>query len=272
MGRIIKLIIYYFAYQCAVMILGLVGYILIEYAKTGNISFDKGTPITLALIIGLIATLLMGWHLIHFNYIKIDRKSLSPISGKVACIYILMGISAIAWMNWLNDFIHLPDWNENLFLQMKDNIFGIITACIAAPIFEELFFRGAIEGHLLRRWKNPTYAILVSALIFGVIHGNPAQSVFAFFFGLILGDLYYRTGSLMPGMILHFINNTLSFILMRMYPDNNSLTEIIGEHSAQIMAIIGIGLFCLLMNRFRKEVKPVSWYEPEAEVTKEIKE
>mgnify|MGYP000048990409 FL=1 len=47
---------------------------------------------------------------------------------------------------------------------MKNNVFGILSVCIIAPIFEEIFFRGAIEGYLLRKWENTRWAILVSAL------------------------------------------------------------------------------------------------------------
>ena len=48
-----------------------------------------------------------------------------------------------------------------------------------APLVEELLFRGAIEGHFLQTGKRPGMAILLSALIFGLIHVNPAQVPFA---------------------------------------------------------------------------------------------
>lgn len=107
-----------------------------------------------------------------------------------------------------------PQYSRKRLCTNENNVFGILSVCIIAPIFEEIFFRGAIEGYLLRKWENPRWAILVSALIFGLIHMNPAQILFAFLFGIILGELYYRTGSLLPSIILHFINNTLSLILM----------------------------------------------------------
>lgn len=45
------------------------------------------------------------------------------------------------------------------------NPLGIISVVIMAPIIEELLFRGAIQGHLLRKWKHPAGAIVVSSLI-----------------------------------------------------------------------------------------------------------
>lgn len=51
---------------------------------------------------------------------------------------------------------------------------------------------------------------------FGVVHGNWVQAPFAFVTGLALGWMYYRTGSLLPGILMHFVNNSaavLSFLL-----------------------------------------------------------
>ena len=62
-----------------------------------------------------------------------------------------------------------------------------------APVVEELLFRGAIQGHLLRKWKKPLWAIVVSSLIFGIVHGNWVQAPFAFVVGLALGWIYYHS-------------------------------------------------------------------------------
>lgn len=261
MGRTIKLILYYFGYQLGFVFIAMAGYFVGQFTKNGTINFEQGMPMSLTLGIGLLSTIVMAWHLVHYGYVKLNKESLSPISGKAAFIYIPLGIAAMVWLNWLSDIVQLPNWFENMFLQMKDNVFGIISICIAAPIFEEMLFRGAIEGHLLRKWKNPRWGILVSALIFGVIHGNPAQILFAFLLGLVLGEMYYRTGSLLPGIILHFINNTASTILMNIYPSEDTLTDLMGADESRIMGIVGLGVFCILMYIFRKNVKAPVWKE-----------
>lgn len=261
MGRTIKLILYYFAYQLAAAIPGVVIFHVREYIKTGTLDIHQSMPLSFALIISIVATGLMAWHLIHFNYVKLNKETLSSLPGKATCLYIIMGTAAIVWMNWLSEMVDLPDTTGDLMLRMKDNIFGIISVCVVAPIFEEMFFRGAIEGYLLRKWQNPRWAILVSALVFGLIHGNPAQILFAFLFGLILGELYYRTGSLLPGIILHFINNTLSIILTNIFPQQETLTDIVGNsETVHTIGMLGIGIFCLTITMFRKEVKPIDWH------------
>jgi membrane protease YdiL (CAAX protease family) len=56
---------------------------------------------------------------------------------------------------------------------------------------------------------------MISALIFGLIHGNLWQAIPAFIIGVILGYVYYKTGSLKLTMLMHCVNNTLSVIVSR---------------------------------------------------------
>ena len=90
-----------------------------------------------------------------------------------------------------------------------------------------LFFRGAIERALLRRYK-PWVAIVASGLIFGVIHVNPVQVVYASLAGILLGWLYWRTRSLVPCMVVHVLNNCFSVCLTRSFPEAESLREVVG--------------------------------------------
>lgn len=110
------------------------------------------------------------------------------------------------------DLLHLPNWAENGFQNLvKDPRLALFTMCIVAPIFEEVVFRGLVLRGMLRNY-HPWVAIAQSALIFGLIHMNPAQTVSAFFSGLLLGWLYYRTRSLRLCMTLHALLNLLAFV------------------------------------------------------------
>ena len=90
MGRTIKLILYYFAYQFAVAIPGMFGYTIWKCFETQ--SFDlHNAPTSLAIILSLLGTLLMAWHLIHYKYVKLDKQTLASLPLKPTCLYILMG-------------------------------------------------------------------------------------------------------------------------------------------------------------------------------------
>lgn len=80
--------------------------------------------------------------------------------------------------------------------------------CVAAPIAEELFFRGLVHGSL-RRFGVPV-ATVVSAAFFAVVHVVPAAFPILFVVGVVLALLYERTGSLLPGILVHACLNSLA--------------------------------------------------------------
>ena len=71
---------------------------------------------------------------------------------------------------------------------------------------------------LLQKMK-PGRAIVVSALLFAVIHANPWQAVPAFALGCLFGYVYYKTGSLWLTMLMHFANNALAVVAMQLTPE-----------------------------------------------------
>lgn len=85
---------------------------------------------------------------------------------------------------------------------------GIVTlifTAFVAPVFEEIIYR-----HLLLRSLKPigdTPAIIISALVFGLAHGNFDQFAYAFLSSIIFGLVAVRYDTIIPGMVLHLINN-----------------------------------------------------------------
>ena len=113
----------------------------------------------------------------------------------------------------------LPEMSDKMKAAMEMMLNGpiwivLISVSVFAPFFEEWLCRGIILRGLLQRVK-PTWAIAISAAIFGLIHGNLWQAIPAFIIGLILGYVYYKTGSLKLTMLMHCVNNTLSVIVSR---------------------------------------------------------
>ena len=125
-----------------------------------------------------------------------------------------------------------------------------------APLVEELLFRGAIQGHLLRKGMNPWVALFIASAIFGIVHMNPVQILFAFAIGLIFGWLYYRTGSLVPGIVGHFINNTIACVQMATMSQeeiNTKTIEWVGEGPTYVLFalsfVVMVGMFLYLKKR-----------------------
>ncbi|NNE00272.1 MAG: CPBP family intramembrane metalloprotease [Pirellulaceae bacterium] len=102
----------------------------------------------------------------------------------------------------------------------------ILLMAVVPAICEELAFRGFIFGGLLRR-NGRFRAVLVTAVMFGISHGIVQQSIAATFMGLLLGWIALRTGSVLPGILIHFTNNTLSVSMDRIVKSGWNGSELI---------------------------------------------
>jgi membrane protease YdiL (CAAX protease family) len=88
----------------------------------------------------------------------------------------------------------------------------------ALPGFgEELFFRGYMQTRLAARW-GAARAIVVSGLLFGLLHLDPVQSPLAACLGLYLGLVAVRAGSIWPAIIAHTVNNVVAVLTAALVP------------------------------------------------------
>jgi uncharacterized protein len=83
---------------------------------------------------------------------------------------------------------------------------------LCAPFVEELHFRGLWWGALRRRGLAPWLTLLVTALLFAVVHFEPTRAVFLFAAGLACGFVRLRTGRLGPAIVTHFLVNLLAAV------------------------------------------------------------
>jgi membrane protease YdiL (CAAX protease family) len=97
----------------------------------------------------------------------------------------------------------------------------LIMISVSPALVEEFVFRGVILGSL-RKFGN-FFAIISSSILFGVVHSNAVQIPFAFVVGLILGMILVETNSMLPGILIHFLNNLFS-----------CLDSIISEYNEEI--------------------------------------
>ena len=259
MVRICKLVIYYFLYQFLFTALIALPSTWIQIMNTGGdvSNFTPGeTTITTTGLAMVLSGIAMIWHLIHFKYVKFNLKSFSEVSGKTIGLSIPLIVAGMLFINLCSEFLGLPDLMQDTFRAMSRNVFGIISITIMAPLVEELLFRGAIQGCMLRKGIKPLHAILIASAIFGIVHMNPIQIPFAFAIGLIFGWLYYRTGSVIPGIVGHFINNSIACIQMAVSTKeelNTTTIEWLGEGPTYMLFALSlavmIGMFLYLKKR-----------------------
>lgn len=111
-----------------------------------------------------------------------------------------------------------PDWvastlAESLFLSAEEtaipwlyNLLMVLLLVVAAPVLEEFLFRGFLLHRWGTRW-NPPVAVLLTSLLFGILHGNVIGLTL---FGLVMALLYLRTNSLGVAIAIHALNNAIA--------------------------------------------------------------
>lgn len=175
----------------------------------------------------LAGQVMMGIYLWKAGYISTKKATWSPVSAPyLVCsgLAILTGGFIVSGLMGLLDWI--PDIMEQSFDILQSGWGGILAIAIIGPVLEELLFRGAITKALLQQY-SPTKAILISALLFGVFHINPAQILPAFLIGILFAWTYYKTGSLIPCILMHVLNNSLAVYLSFQYPEAKNMDDLI---------------------------------------------
>lgn len=203
---------------------------------------------SMAICLGLanLVTILAVW--------GIFRRS-APMDGASAALgwkdhlLALVGCCfGVVALDFCAEILDLPDMMEDMFIGLGSDPWGIVSIAIIGPVAEEVLFRWGIMRHYMPggAWR----AILISALAFGIIHMNPAQVPFAAAMGVLLGILYWRSGSIAWPIALHILNNSLACVQILLLGDKVKEFSIIeamggmaiGSMTALVFAAISVSL------------------------------
>jgi len=201
-------------------------------------------------IIAIAIFLLPKWSKVSPNYIRTH-----PWSVLIWCALVAVGGGTP--MSWLQEQMPaLPNLVQNEMGMMINDEWGYFVIALLAPFVEELIFRGAILRALLEKIKNHWWAIVISAILFSLIHANPAQMPFAFVAGLFLGWTYYRTGSIIPGVTYHWVNNSIAFAIGRIYQDPDiPLVAAFGGNEKAVWLAVFFSLCILIPSLFQLNLR-----------------
>ena len=166
------------------------------------------------LLIGLGAIVLTLVFLLKVTRLKTkDLRIMLPAPWSPGfCLPVFLGVANLANLAGalINRLTGSPATSEMLPSGGPELLVQFLALCVMPAIAEELLFRGAFQG--LMRPCGSAAAIFAPALLFGVLHLDLAQGLTAFACGVILGWLAERSGSILPGMLLHLVNNALAFL------------------------------------------------------------
>lgn len=170
---------------------------------------------------------------------------------------VLLAIGMILPLAWVESFIPesmTKDVMGGLLVKALSSVEGYFVICMLAPLAEEVVFRGAIISAIIewgsKKMKKKkdvltsddnvrieSVAIVVSALLFALVHLNPAQIPHALIAGVLLGWVYARTRSILPCFIIHWINNSSAYVMVKLFPSIPMDAPLIDYFNGNTMAM-----------------------------------
>lgn len=202
-----------------------------------------------------------------------------PIIGRISkmkwwvypLLIILVPLNIIL-IDPLTSLIPMPEFFQELFEDLlRRDLFTFLTIVLAAPILEEFVFRGIVLEGFLKNY-DAKKSIIWSAVIFGAVHLNPWQFIGAGILGAYIGWFYYRTGSLIPCILIHLLNNLIAFLGFYYFPDVDSFQELSPSLTVTLMVITGAILALILVVKALDKglPGPPVLIEEEQEVTTDV--
>jgi hypothetical protein len=198
-----------------------------------------------------------------FDYLGLrSTKTLYFVLGVAALI---LALPFVGWAGEINNQLipentNIGKWMKSMeeaaaqqmsFMLKKEKLsdlfLNLLFVAVFAGIGEELFFRGVLQRLLIKLFKNAWAGIIVAAFIFSAFHLQFYGFIPRFILGVLLGFIYWYSGSLWPAIIAHFAYNAFAVIVIYFNPAmaDQSATPSFGNET--VMAIVSLVLVIAVM-------------------------
>lgn len=253
-----------FLYNFGILVIGIIYYILVSgiFYAPGGVEEELYNPLQnfflgdgLISIVGIVFSFLLLIYLLRKEDLQdsifIQEKRMTLIAFlSFFCINIACQ-SLFTYCNLALEIIfnHFGFTMQEALASATDpgeDFVTILYTALLAPFFEELIYRGFAIRYLERYGK--VFAIILSAFLFGVMHGNIPQGLFAFFIGLLYGYIALEY-SVFWTFIMHFINNFgLGFLYSKLLYNLSDTAVVIMDKGMEVFAVV-LTLFLIIKNR-----------------------
>ena len=197
------------------------------------------------------------------------KKPSPPVFWGLSFLLIFASLPMVGWLGHMNENMHLPASMASTekamreaeaqagkmiekFLEMKspaDLIKMIFIVALVPAFAEELFFRGVLQRLMIQITRRPITGIIITAIIFSAIHGQFLGFFPRMVLGILLGALFWYSGSLWPGILAHFVFNGAQVVLVYLNPKYATM-----EPQYNIGLIVGSTFFVLLLLYWMKHI------------------
>lgn len=197
---------------------------------------------------------------------RVSLKQFLLVIGILIVVFPVSGALA-----HINELIPIPDKLMQRFKAMEENrrameqvfinintvpklLISLFVIAVLPGIFEEFFFRAGLQNIFTRWFKNPLPAILLTAFIFSAIHFSYFGFLVRFALGVILGYVFYYSGSIWTAVFLHFLFNGTQVVAMYVLRNYETMNDTDLEKNFPIWAgIPALLLLLVVFELFKRE-------------------
>lgn len=226
-------------------------------AILGAFKLSLGTTTIISTVLSSAVTIFV---FLKFKWTPVSRSWMQTRPWMVLTWAVLLSLGSILPSERLVELLQMemPEQMAKMFEEVMKKPVGYVVIGILAPFAEEVVFRGAILRKLLGMMEEKWHwvAIAISAAIFGFVHLNVPQGIHAFLIGLLLGWMYYRTGSILPGILFHWVNNSVAFIMFNLMPQmaDGKLIDLFHGNSRMVTLSVIFSFFILIPSIYQLNV------------------
>lgn len=192
----------------------------------------------------------------------------------LAIVLIIVAFPFVFWLGEVNQLIPLPKWMGDMeqeatkqmqqFLKARNAgevLLNVIIIALLPAIGEEVCFRGALQRIMIHITRNAWTGIVITSILFSALHLQFQGFLPRMFLGMILGAIYWYSGSLWPSILAHFVNNAIQVIVVSYAPQYIDKNPPVPVFLAAFSGLLVWGILYVF-----KTISKVSYrqiYEPE---------
>ena len=270
------------------IVLGMVGSLILS-KMTGLSVFEMSDPSKWDYANPVLMTFLRGMLLIQFislfvlpcllfayfsdpqplDYLGI--KSVKPVYFLLGAVVLILALPFVDWMGSINHQL-IPEttatgkWmkasedeaQQQISFLLKHNSFqdlllNLLFIAVFAGVGEELFFRGVLQRIFIKIFKSPWAGIIITAIIFSAIHVQFYGFIPRFILGVLLGAIYWYSGSLWPAILAHFIYDGFAVVMIYFYPSMAGQESTVQIGSKMVTGLISAILVLAIVYLMKKK-------------------
>lgn len=242
-----------------------------NFSKPGIINFIRGMQavqfISLFLVPSLICARLFSTDAKQYLGLK---KPSNAFYFLVAIAVMILAIPLVNWLGELNKNVQFPSDIEQWMKSSEDEaaktvqallskrtisdlILNIIFIAGLAAVGEELLFRGMVQRLLIKMFKTPWPGIIITAFLFSSMHMQFYGFLPRFALGILLGAIYWYSGSLWAAILAHFVYDSLLIVLAYFNPEMLNDESSVKMGNLALVGSISFAIVVLLLEWMRKK-------------------